>query len=118
MAAIRTLLDMPDVERVTCLRLEIGGPLMGAVIGDADLSGDDTESHVPSRLRALEAKTSASPAATAAVLSLPAPDELSLRPNPGRNGASRRGRLVMRGSGSTALALATAGLARRFLTPC
>ena len=77
-AAIRALLDAPEVARVTYLRLEIVGPRMVSVIGDVDLTGDDTESHVAVRLRALEAKVSASPAVAGAVLSLSAPDEPSL----------------------------------------
>ena len=48
------------------------------MIGDVDLTGDDTESHLAVRLRALEAKISASPAVAGAVLSLSAPDEPTL----------------------------------------
>jgi cation diffusion facilitator family transporter len=77
-AALRALLDQPEVARVTYLRLEIVGPRMVAVIGDVDLIGDDNESNVAVRLRALEAKISASPAVAGAVLSLAAPDEPSL----------------------------------------
>src|ERR1700750_1183922 len=77
-AAIRALLEMPEVARVTYLRLEIVGPRMVFVTGDVDLTGDDTESHVAVRLRALEAKFCASPAVAGAVLSLSAPDEPSL----------------------------------------
>ena len=69
---------MPEVARVTYLRLEIVGPRMISVIGDVDLTGDDPESHVAVRLRDLEAKLSASPAVAGAVLSLSAPDEPSL----------------------------------------
>ena len=74
-AAIQALLDAPEVARVTYLRLEIVGPRMVSVIGDVDLTGDDTESHLAVRLRALEARISASPAVAGAVLSLSAPDE-------------------------------------------
>lgn len=77
-AAIRALCDMPEVARVTYLRLEVVGPRMLFVVGDVDLTGDDTESHVAVRLRALEAKISASPAVAGAVLSLSAPDEPTL----------------------------------------
>ena len=77
-AALQALLDAPEVARVTYLRLEIVGPRMISVIGDVDLTGDDTESHVAVRLRALEAKISASPAIAGAVLSLSAPDEPAL----------------------------------------
>ena len=77
-AVIRSLLKEPEVARVTYLRLEIVGPRIVAVTGDVDLVGDDTESHVAVRLRALEAKLTASPAVAGAVLSLSAPDEPSL----------------------------------------
>jgi cation diffusion facilitator family transporter len=72
-AAIR--MDDPEIARVTYLRLEIVGPRTIFVIGDVDLTGDDTESHVAVRLRALEARISESPAVGGAVLSLSAPDE-------------------------------------------
>jgi cation diffusion facilitator family transporter len=79
-AAIQALLDMPEVARVTYLRLAIVGPRMIYIIGDVDLAGDDTESHVAVRLRALEARIRASAAVADAVLSLSAPDEPSLSP--------------------------------------
>ena len=78
-AALRALLDLPEVARVTYLRLEVVGPRMVFVVGDVDLTGDDTESHLAVRLRALEAKISASPAVAGAVLSLSAPDEPTLK---------------------------------------
>jgi cation diffusion facilitator family transporter len=78
-AALQALLDLPEVARVTYLRLEVVGPRMVFVVGDVDLTGDDTESHVAVRLRALEAKISASPAVVGAVLSLSAPEEPSLK---------------------------------------
>jgi cation diffusion facilitator family transporter len=77
-AAIQALMDMPEVARVTYLRLEVVGPRMVSVIGDVDLTGNDTESHVAVRLRALEARISESPAVVGAVLSLSTPDEPSL----------------------------------------
>jgi cation diffusion facilitator family transporter len=77
-AAIRALMNAPEVARVTYLRLEVVGPRMVSVIGDVDLTGDETESHVAVRLRALEAKISASPSVAGAVLSLSAPDEPSI----------------------------------------
>jgi hypothetical protein len=43
-----------------------------------DPTGDDTESHVAVRLRALEAKISTSPAVVSTVLTLSAPDEPTL----------------------------------------
>src|SRR6476659_10850012 len=45
-AALQALLEMPDVARVTDLRLEIVGPRVFYVIGYVDLVGDDAESHV------------------------------------------------------------------------
>jgi cation diffusion facilitator family transporter len=77
-ATIQALLDAPEVARVTYLRLEIVGPRMVSVIGDVDLTRDDTESHLAIRLRALEARITASPAVAGAVLSLSAPDEPTL----------------------------------------
>jgi cation diffusion facilitator family transporter len=77
-SVLRALLDLPEVARVTYLRMEFVGPRMIAVVGDVDLTGDDVESHVAVRLRALEAKLNASPAIVGAVLSLSAPDEPSL----------------------------------------
>ncbi len=77
-ATIQALLDAPEVARVTYLRLEIVGPRMVSVVGDVDLTGDDTESHLAVRLRALEARITASPAVAGAVLSLSAPDEPTL----------------------------------------
>jgi cation diffusion facilitator family transporter len=77
-ATIRALLAMPEVARVTYLRLEIIGPRMVSIVGDVDLSGNEVESNVAVRLRALEAKLCASPPVVGAVLSLSAPDEPSL----------------------------------------
>src|SRR6266496_2233680 len=77
-ATVRALLDEPEVARVTYLRLEIVGPRMVSVVGDVDLVGDDAESHLAVRLRALEARITASPAVAGTVLSLSAPDEPTL----------------------------------------
>jgi divalent metal cation (Fe/Co/Zn/Cd) transporter len=77
---IQALLDSPDVARVTYLWLQIVGPRTLLIVGDVDLAGDDVESHVAVRLRALEAELTASPSVAGAVLSLSAPDEPSLEP--------------------------------------
>jgi cation diffusion facilitator family transporter len=77
-AVLQALLALPQVQRVTYLRLEVVGPRMISVIGDVDLAGDDTESNVAVKLRSLEALVSASPAVAGTVLSLSAPDEPSL----------------------------------------
>jgi cation diffusion facilitator family transporter len=91
-AAIRALLELPEVARVTYLRLEIVGPRTVFVTGDVDLTGDDTESHVAVKLRALEARFCASPAVVGTVLSLSAPDEPSLRPLANQDSAVTAGR--------------------------
>jgi cation diffusion facilitator family transporter len=77
-AALQALLAAPEVARVTYLRLEVIGPRMVSVVGAVDLTGDDTESHLAVRLRALEARISASPAVAGAVLTLSAPDDPTL----------------------------------------
>jgi cation diffusion facilitator family transporter len=77
-AVLEALLAAPEVARVTYLRLEIVGPRMVSVIGNVDLTGDESESNVAVRLRALEAKVNASPAVAGATLSLSAPHEPSL----------------------------------------
>jgi cation diffusion facilitator family transporter len=79
-AVLKALLDMPEVDRVTFLRLEVVGPRMIAIVGAVDLTGDDVESHVAVRLRALENQISSSPAVIGAVFSLSAPDEPPLLP--------------------------------------
>ena len=79
-AVIRALLALPQVDRVTYLRLEIVGPRMINVVGDVDVAGDQVEHHVAVILRDLEARIQASPAVVGAVLSLSAPDEESLAP--------------------------------------
>ncbi|ONH23320.1 cation transporter [Pseudofrankia asymbiotica] len=80
MATMRALLEMPEVERVTYLRVEVVGPRMITVVGDVDLVGDDIEPRVAVRLREIEARLTSSPAVVHAVLSLSAPDEPSVTP--------------------------------------
>jgi cation diffusion facilitator family transporter len=74
-AVIQALTEDPDVARVTYLRLEFIGPRMLTVVGDVDLAGDERESNIARRLRALEEHLDASPAIAGSVLSLSAPDE-------------------------------------------
>ena len=78
-AVIQQLLEQPEVARVTYLRLEVVGPRLVSVVGDVDLTGDETESHVAYRLRTLEARITSSAAVAGTVLSLSAPDEPSLK---------------------------------------
>jgi cation diffusion facilitator family transporter len=77
-AAVQALLAAPEVARVTYLRLEIAGPRMLLLIGAVDLTGDDPESHVAVRLRALEERFCASPAVVGAVLTLSVPGDPAL----------------------------------------
>jgi len=79
-ATLRALLAMPEVDRVTYLRVEVVGPRMITVVGDVDLTGDDIEPRIAVRLRAIEARLASTPAVVNAVLSLSSPDESSLRP--------------------------------------
>jgi hypothetical protein len=65
---------------VTYLRLEVVGPRLIAITGAVDLTGDDVESHLAVRLRALEDKIGASSGVAGALLSLSAPDEPSILP--------------------------------------
>ncbi|MBV1853504.1 cation diffusion facilitator family transporter [Catellatospora tritici] len=77
------LARQPEVDRVTSLRVEVVGPLMVSVIGRVDLVGDDVESLLAVRLRAVEARLqAASPVIVAVVLGPSAPDEPSLRTSP------------------------------------
>ena len=77
-ATVRAILDLPEVDRLTYLHLEIVGPRQVRIVGDVDLVGDDPEPRVAVRLRALEARLCESPAVVAATLSLSSPDEASL----------------------------------------
>jgi len=79
-AALSQLLQAPQVDRVTALRLEFVGPRQVYVVADVDLTGDDTETHLAIRLRALEAQIRTSPAVVDCTLSLSAPDEPTLTP--------------------------------------
>ncbi len=79
-AVVQALLDSPEVARVTYLRLEIVGPRMVLLVAAVDLTGDDAESALALRLRALEVRISASPAVAGAVLTLSAPDDPALMP--------------------------------------
>ena len=75
---ITAMLAMPEIARVTYLRLEVVGPRQLNLIADVDLTGDDKESQLAVRLRDLEAELTETPGLVGAVLSLSAPDEPSL----------------------------------------
>ena len=77
-ATIQTMLQLPDIARVTYLRLEVVGPRQISLIADVDLTGDDNESRLAVRLRALEARFTENRSVVGAVLSLSAPEEPTL----------------------------------------
>jgi cation diffusion facilitator family transporter len=77
-AIIQALRDLPEVSRVTALRVDFIGPRQLYLVADVDLSGDDPESTLALRLRALEARIRQSPAVVDCTLSLSAPDEPDL----------------------------------------
>lgn len=74
-AVVAQLMDMPEVARVTYLRLEVVGPRSVSLVGRVDLAGDDRESLVAVRLRVLETRLGASPAIAGAVLGLSGPED-------------------------------------------
>ena len=77
-ATLQALLDLPEIVRVTYLRLELVGPRQLSVLADLHLSGDDAEPHLAVRIRDLEPRVSSSPAVVDTTLCLSAPDEPSL----------------------------------------
>ncbi len=79
-ATISVICDLPDVDRLTYLHLEVVGPRRIRIVGDVDLVGDAPEPDVAVTLRSLEATLCTSPVVVAATLSLSAPDEPSLTP--------------------------------------
>ena len=79
-AALTSLLALPEVDRVTALRMEFVGPRQVYLVADVDLAGDDVETHLAVRLRELEAQIRRSPAVVDCTLSLSAPDEADLLP--------------------------------------
>ncbi|MCE5289612.1 MAG: cation diffusion facilitator family transporter [Nocardiaceae bacterium] len=78
-AALTTLLEMDQIDRVTYLRMEFVGPRQTILIASVDLAGDFVESHVAVTLRDLErAIEEGNPRVVKAILTLSAPDEPSL----------------------------------------
>lgn len=73
--AVRDQLEQAeDVERVRYLRLEFIGPRQIFLAGSVDLVGDDTETHVAHRLRALERQMETHPLIADALLTVADPD--------------------------------------------
>lgn len=79
-AAVRALLAMPDVARVTQLRLEVVGARQLFLTGAVDLAGNPAEDAASHALAAVERQVTAVPGIVGAVLSLSEPEEPALTP--------------------------------------
>jgi len=77
---IAGIVEHPQVERLTYLHLEFVGPQRVFVVAAVDLVGDDTESHLAVRLRAVERDLERNEMVEDAVLTLAQPDEPGLVP--------------------------------------
>ncbi|WP_163543241.1 cation diffusion facilitator family transporter [Occultella kanbiaonis] len=89
---LESLTSVPEISRVTQLHLEFVGPRQVYLVAAVDLLGDDTESHLGSRLRALERRIEASPGVVQAVLTIAEPSAPDLGPGhaPGPPRSERR----------------------------
>ncbi len=76
--AIAALTDIPEIARITYLRLEYVGPRQVYFIAAIDLVGDEREHNVATALRRLEQQLETHPAVVQAVLTLSADDEASI----------------------------------------
>jgi cation diffusion facilitator family transporter len=72
------LLEHPEVDRVTYLHIEYVGPMRFFVVAAVDLTGDDVESSLAVRLRRLADDVERLEPVADAVLTLAAPDDVSL----------------------------------------
>ncbi|MFC9789761.1 cation diffusion facilitator family transporter [Rhodococcus sp. NPDC127528] len=79
-AGLTTLLALPEVDRVTMLRMEYLGPRQVYLVASVDLTGDLVEHTVADILRSLEARLEADRHILKAVLTLSTRDEPSLSP--------------------------------------
>jgi len=77
---LASLLDHPEIERITYLHAEYVGPRLLFVVAAVDLTGDDSEGHLALRFRRLEADIEKDPKIADAVLTLAPPGEPELRP--------------------------------------
>lgn len=84
-AALEHLLALPDVAKVSYLHLEYVGPRQVYLVASVDLVGDDTESHVAIRLRAIERELEALPSIIEAVLTVSEPSAAPLPGSPVRS---------------------------------
>ncbi|WP_454048893.1 cation diffusion facilitator family transporter [Cellulomonas sp. Marseille-Q8402] len=85
-AAVQALLALPEVARVTQLRLEVVGARQLYLTGAVDLAGNPAEDEASHVLAALERQVGSVPGIVGAVLSLSEPEEPALaapgRPDP------------------------------------
>jgi cation diffusion facilitator family transporter len=79
-AALRALLTIPEVERVTSLRIEVVGAMQLFLVGAVDLRGEPAEVEASHQLAMLERRLSSTPGIVGAVLSLSEPEEPALVP--------------------------------------
>ena len=79
-AALRSLLEMPEIDRVTALRLEFVGAGRIFLLASVDLVGDDRESISAHALAEVSRRIGRHPAIVGAVLSLAEPEDLALVP--------------------------------------
>ncbi len=73
-----SLLERPEIDRVTYLHLEFVGPSRIYLVAAVDMSGDEAEHQLAVRLRRLEAHLEQSENIEEAVLTLATPDEPAL----------------------------------------
>ncbi len=77
-AVLRAIAAMPQVERVTYLRLEYVGPRSLYLVASVDLTGDEAETSVARRLDELERAATGSAFIAGAVFTVSTPEEPSL----------------------------------------
>ena len=77
-SAIEQVKAMPEVSRVTYMRLEFVGPRQVLLVASVDLEGEEPESAVAYKLRDLEGRLEKDPSIIEAVLTLATPDDTSL----------------------------------------
>jgi cation diffusion facilitator family transporter len=77
-AAVRKVKNLPEVARVTYMRLEFVGPRQVLLVASVDLEGERPESQVAYTLRDLEHRLEEDRIVTEAVLTLSIPEDVSL----------------------------------------
>jgi cation diffusion facilitator family transporter len=75
---LQSLLERPEIDRITYLHLEFVGPGRMYLVAAIDVAGDEVEHHVAVRLRRIERELEESHDIEEAVLTLATPDEASL----------------------------------------